>query len=129
MASMIGYLLMGFSLFVLVTTFPSRMGIVIMPDLVPMFGVTFAVIYLVAQYALAVYYRSIPGIILVTGVAIIAGFLGWVSREMGLVGDIANHSSSAARHVLCMASCAAGAVLGLALVKQWIVQRDQFSDS
>lgn len=118
--------MIGLSGVVLVTTTPGRMGMELVPDLVPFFGVAFALLYLVAQYFLAVYLRNLWAIALVTSVAIVGGLAGWTTRAAGLLGDVATHHSSGVRHTLCMAACVAGAALGYALVKEWISKQDRF---
>ena len=126
MGIIVGYLMIALSVFVLVTTFPGKMGVPLVPGLVPVFGMAFALAYLAAQYALTLYFRSVRGIAMVTGTAIVAGLLGWMSRSVGLVGPLEGHNTTMAQYVVCMGACVAGLVLGGALVKRWVTQGERF---
>jgi hypothetical protein len=110
---------LAIGVFVLVTTFPGRRHIMV-PSLLGVFGVPFAVVFLVAQYALVGALRSWRGFALVTAVLLVGMGLGGCGTAMDLWGELAEHNVPALRHVLVGGVCASGIALGAAVLKGWV---------
>jgi hypothetical protein len=113
-----GFVAIG--LVVLVTTFPGR-GHIMVPALLPVFGVPFAVVFLLAQYGLAAAMRSWRAVGLTTAVLLVGMGLGGCGAAMDLWDELAEHNVSALRHVLVSGACASGIALGAAMLKGWVV--------
>lgn len=104
---------------VLVTTFPGR-GHIMVPSLLPVFGVLFALVFLLVQYAFAVWLRSWRAGGLVTGICLLGMGLGGCGAAMDLWGELAEHNVSALRQVLVAGACASGLALGMAVLRGWV---------
>ena len=109
----------GIGLLVLVTTFPGR-GHIMVPGLLGVFGVPFAVVFLAAQYAFAALMRSWKAVGLITAVLLLGMGLGGCGAAMDLWGELAEHGVSTLRHVLVGGACASGIALGAAILKGWV---------
>jgi hypothetical protein len=109
----------GIGVAVLVTTFPGR-GHIMVPGLLGVFGVPFAVVFLAAQYAFAALMKSWKAIGLISIVLLLGMGLGGCGAAMDLWGELAEHEVSVLRHVLVGGTCASGIALGGVILKGWL---------
>ena len=115
---LLGYPLIGLSVIVIVTTFPGWMGTPLVPNRVPMFGVGFGLLYLGGQYAIAFRMRSKSAVVLITITTVVVALIAGMVRLMRAL-DV-----SPIRYSLVMGVCVSGALLGWAMLKGWIRERD-----
>ncbi len=125
-APTIGVGLMAISAFVFVFTFPFRLSHhVLLPFLVPYFGVPFAVAYSVLQLGVLGFMRSARGLALALGTFAVGAGLAWIGMHGPLnYGDVEVKGFSAARHILCGGAVVSGFAVGLSLVKGWLVRAE-----
>lgn len=121
MVRLIGWILIVLYGFVMITTFPLRNSPVMFPWLIPIFGVPFAIMYLVAQYGLVFYLHSLRGKLLVTGFFSLGMLITGYRLRMGSLGAYyATHHISNVRALLVVSVCLSGFALGAALLRQWV---------
>ena len=103
-------------------TFPGILKPLLLPRLVPYFGVPFAVAYIVVQYLICGLLRSSTGAVWVT-LGVGGGFLlGWLGVTIQL-GDFTDGGFldprelvTPARHMWCGGACFGGFALGAGLI-------------
>ncbi len=121
-AYIIGSILLIISVGVMITTFPhGGTYYILFPNLVPVFGVPFAIIFIIVQYGLLILLRSYKGIALACALLILGMLIGWFGA--GLVakyGDMAAAGGSYARQIICSGACISAAGLGIAFLRDWI---------
>jgi hypothetical protein len=122
MAQLAGYGFIAVGLVVLLTTFPGR-GHIMVPGLLPVFGVPFALVLLLAQYAFAWSLRSWRTVALITAVFLVGMGLGGCGAAMDMWGELAKHNVSTLRQVLVAGTCVSAIALGAAALKGWVYPR------
>ncbi|MHC4713448.1 MAG: hypothetical protein ACYTAN_09295 [Planctomycetota bacterium] len=121
-APTIGVGLMAISAFVFVFTFPLRLSHhILLPFLVPYFGVPFAAVYSALQLGILGFMRSPKGIALALGTFAVGAGLAWIGMHGPLnYGDVEVKGFNAARHILCGGAIISGFVVGLSLRRAYL---------
>ena len=118
-----GWLFVAISAGVMALTFPMPKtgGAPLIPELIPVFGVPFAILYAAAQFAYALWLRSRKGVVLITALLLVGAGVGWMGRAMDIWGDFEKLNVTYARHILASGACVSGLGLGIGLIKSYIV--------
>ena len=124
MLQLAAYVFVALGLAALVTTFPGR-GHIMVPGLLGVFGVPFAIIFLLLQYGLAAMLRSWRAVALVTAVCLLGMGLGGCGAAMDLWGELEKHGVSPLRQVLVGGACVSGIAFGAAVLKGWVALRER----
>ena len=121
-APLFGWAFAALSFAVMVLTFPGRhTHAVIVPSLIPVFGVPFAVAFAAVQIAVLAGMKSYKGLAAAVGLMLLGGGLAWVAMRWGLgFRDMSAPGFTTARHVLAGGACVAGLFTGVGLIRGWL---------
>ena len=127
-SSRIGAGLFALSFGVIVLTFPGRHSdVVLVPALVGVFGVPFAVAFMALQYALLILMRSYKGLAFATGLFIAGVLIAYIKKYVwgsvdgrAGIGGTTRAGITLARHMLVSGACLSGIGIGAALYRDWL---------
>ncbi len=123
--TVLGWACLALSLFVLVLVYPGRYGSVALPRLLPVFGIAFALIFIVLQYALVISIKSIRGIALVSVTVGLGMLLGW-GRGCRYLAEGGEPAIPVPQFILVYGACVSSIAVGLAIGKRWVAESDHW---
>ncbi len=102
-----------------VLTFPGASTVrgVLVPSLLPVFGVHFSILLTGVLYAFAYWFKSRRAALLITGLFILGAAMGWLARSWDIWGGFEKLGITYTRQIPCSGACLAALGLGITLVR------------